>query len=202
MRETIEIEDFIEDFDQPTYRGMRVKDGFNLAYAVMPETFADFVDLVVPELQRRGRYKRDYAPGTLREKLFGQGRRRARAPPIVGPGECGSYRHNRPANAPGSTGVRTRNPSRHLHSSCYDRLGGQCLFWDTPPADVPAPEHRDRPVAPAAASRPNVARGTIPLLRVSAASPMIALKPAVGCVSGSAARLSSVTPSAPNARRK
>src|SRR5437660_12384733 len=29
-------------------------DGFNLAYAVMPETFADFVDLVVPELQRRG----------------------------------------------------------------------------------------------------------------------------------------------------
>src|SRR5438105_13053518 len=39
-------------------------DGFNLAYAVMPETFADFVDLVVPELQKRGRYKRDYAPGT------------------------------------------------------------------------------------------------------------------------------------------
>ena len=35
----------------------------------MPETFADFVDLVVPELQRRGRYKRDYAPGTLREKF-------------------------------------------------------------------------------------------------------------------------------------
>jgi alkanesulfonate monooxygenase SsuD/methylene tetrahydromethanopterin reductase-like flavin-dependent oxidoreductase (luciferase family) len=26
-------------------------EGFNLAYAVMPETFADFVDLVVPELQ-------------------------------------------------------------------------------------------------------------------------------------------------------
>jgi alkanesulfonate monooxygenase len=34
------------------------------------------VDLVVPELQRRGRYKRDYAPGTLREKLYGQGRAR------------------------------------------------------------------------------------------------------------------------------
>jgi hypothetical protein len=27
-------------------------DGFNLAYAVMPETFVDFVDLVVPELQK------------------------------------------------------------------------------------------------------------------------------------------------------
>jgi FMN-dependent oxidoreductase (nitrilotriacetate monooxygenase family) len=51
-------------------------DGFNLAYAVMPETFADFVDLVVPELQRRGRYKRDYAPGTLREKFYGRGRAR------------------------------------------------------------------------------------------------------------------------------
>jgi alkanesulfonate monooxygenase SsuD/methylene tetrahydromethanopterin reductase-like flavin-dependent oxidoreductase (luciferase family) len=51
-------------------------DGFNLAYAVTPETFADFVDLVVPELQRRGRYKLDYAPGTLREKLYGPGRNR------------------------------------------------------------------------------------------------------------------------------
>jgi FMN-dependent oxidoreductase (nitrilotriacetate monooxygenase family) len=54
-------------------------DGFNLAYAVTPETFADFVDLVVPELQRRGRYKLDYAPGTLREKLYGEGRRRLAA---------------------------------------------------------------------------------------------------------------------------
>ena len=49
-------------------------DGFNLAYAVSPETFADVVDLVVPELQRRGRFKRDYAPGTLRDKLFGHPR--------------------------------------------------------------------------------------------------------------------------------
>src|SRR5205807_326132 len=32
-------------------------DGFNLAYAVTPESFEDFVDLVVPELQRRGLYK-------------------------------------------------------------------------------------------------------------------------------------------------
>src|SRR5689334_2472685 len=48
-------------------------DGFNLAYAMMPESFAEFVDLVVPELQKRGRYKRDYAPGTLSEKLYGQG---------------------------------------------------------------------------------------------------------------------------------
>ncbi|MGH7052871.1 MAG: LLM class flavin-dependent oxidoreductase [Stellaceae bacterium] len=51
-------------------------DGFNLAYAVTPESFANFVDLIVPELQRRGRYKRDYAAGTLREKLYGAGRAR------------------------------------------------------------------------------------------------------------------------------
>ena len=54
-------------------------DGFNLAYAVTPETFADFVDLIVPELQRRGRYKLDYAPGTLREKFYGPGRARLSA---------------------------------------------------------------------------------------------------------------------------
>jgi alkanesulfonate monooxygenase len=43
-------------------------DGFNLAYAVMPETYEAIVDLVVPELQARGIYKTAYAPGTLREK--------------------------------------------------------------------------------------------------------------------------------------
>jgi FMN-dependent oxidoreductase (nitrilotriacetate monooxygenase family) len=49
-------------------------DGFNLAFVVRPETFADVVDLVVPELQRRGRYKKGYVSGTLREKLFGAAR--------------------------------------------------------------------------------------------------------------------------------
>ena len=51
-------------------------DGFNLAYAVTPESFSDFVELIVPELQRRGVYKREYRPGTLREKLYGPGRAR------------------------------------------------------------------------------------------------------------------------------
>ncbi len=51
-------------------------DGFNLAYAVTHETFADIADLVVPILQERGVFKRDYAPGTLREKLYGPGRAR------------------------------------------------------------------------------------------------------------------------------
>ena len=51
-------------------------DGFNLAYAVTPETFADIADHVVPLLQERGAYKRDYTPGTFREKLYGPGRAR------------------------------------------------------------------------------------------------------------------------------
>ena len=50
-------------------------DGFNLAYALTPGTFADIADFVVPELQARGAYKHDYAPGTFREKLFGRGPR-------------------------------------------------------------------------------------------------------------------------------
>jgi hypothetical protein len=61
-------------------------DGFNLAYAVTPETFADIVDLVVPELQRRGVYKLDYMPGSLREKLFGPGQARFAVKPSGGTG--------------------------------------------------------------------------------------------------------------------
>jgi long-chain alkane monooxygenase len=48
-------------------------DGFNLAYAVTPETFEDVVNHLVPELQKRGAYPKAYRPGVLREKLFGNG---------------------------------------------------------------------------------------------------------------------------------
>ena len=50
-------------------------DGFNLAYAVTPGTFTDFVDLVVPELRARGRVPLDYESATLRENLGGPGPR-------------------------------------------------------------------------------------------------------------------------------
>ena len=46
-------------------------DGFNLSSGFRFRTMEDFVDMVVPELQRRGAFKCDYAPGTLREKLRG-----------------------------------------------------------------------------------------------------------------------------------
>jgi long-chain alkane monooxygenase len=55
-------------------------DGFNLAFVVRPETFTDVVDLVVPELQRRRRYKTAYTKGTLREKLVGKARLGAEHP--------------------------------------------------------------------------------------------------------------------------
>ncbi|KAH8655501.1 xenobiotic compound monooxygenase, DszA family [Xylariales sp. PMI_506] len=46
-------------------------DGFNLYYHCNPETVEDYVELLIPELQRRGVYQTEYpAPGgTLRENL-------------------------------------------------------------------------------------------------------------------------------------
>ena len=58
------LEEWVEETDV---------DGFNLAYALTHDSFNDFVDLVVPELQKRDRYKKEYRPGTLREKLFRNG---------------------------------------------------------------------------------------------------------------------------------
>lgn len=50
-------------------------DGFNLVYAFWPESFEDFVNLVVPDLQKRGRYREAYESGTMRDKLWGNGPR-------------------------------------------------------------------------------------------------------------------------------
>jgi alkanesulfonate monooxygenase SsuD/methylene tetrahydromethanopterin reductase-like flavin-dependent oxidoreductase (luciferase family) len=45
-------------------------DGFMLLATYTPGCFEEFVDLVVPEMQRRGRYRRAYAGTTLRENLL------------------------------------------------------------------------------------------------------------------------------------
>lgn len=58
-------------------------DGFNLAYAVTHETFRDVVELLVPELQKRGVFKQEYREGTLRENCSAAARvwpRLTRAP--------------------------------------------------------------------------------------------------------------------------
>lgn len=44
-------------------------DGFMISSAVSPGAFDEFVDQVVPELQRRGLFRRDYAGTTLRDHL-------------------------------------------------------------------------------------------------------------------------------------
>lgn len=44
-------------------------DGFNIMFPYLPEGLDDFVDKVVPELQRRGIFRREYEGWTLRENL-------------------------------------------------------------------------------------------------------------------------------------
>jgi N-acetyl-S-(2-succino)cysteine monooxygenase len=58
-------------------------DGFNILPPYFPGAFADFVDLVVPELQCRGLFRRDYQGTTLRDH-FGL----ARVPPPIAPREA------------------------------------------------------------------------------------------------------------------
>ncbi|MEW1961555.1 LLM class flavin-dependent oxidoreductase [Microbacterium sp. NPDC077644] len=65
-----EVADFLQEWVEETD-----VDGFNLAYAITPGTFEDVVEFIVPELQRRGVYQTEYAPGTLRNKLHGRGDR-------------------------------------------------------------------------------------------------------------------------------
>jgi FMN-dependent oxidoreductase (nitrilotriacetate monooxygenase family) len=44
-------------------------DGFNIMFPYVPEGLDDFVDRVVPELQRRGIFRKEYQGKTLRENL-------------------------------------------------------------------------------------------------------------------------------------
>ncbi|MBB2941330.1 FMN-dependent oxidoreductase (nitrilotriacetate monooxygenase family) [Actinoplanes lutulentus] len=53
-------------------------DGFNIADPVPPVTFRDFVELAVPELQRRGLTRTEYEGTTLRESFYGAGETRVR----------------------------------------------------------------------------------------------------------------------------
>ncbi len=48
-------------------------DGFNVLPNVQPGGFDDLVDLVIPELQRRGRFRTAYEGKTLRERFSGPG---------------------------------------------------------------------------------------------------------------------------------
>jgi alkanesulfonate monooxygenase len=47
----------------------RACDGFNVMFPYLPGGLDEFVDQVVPELQRRGLFRRDYEGATLREHM-------------------------------------------------------------------------------------------------------------------------------------
>jgi alkanesulfonate monooxygenase len=47
----------------------KAADGFNLLPPHVPAALDDFVDMVVPELQRRGLFRTEYEGATLRENL-------------------------------------------------------------------------------------------------------------------------------------
>jgi len=51
-------------------------DGFNMIPCTQPGSATDLVDMVIPELQRRGRFKTEYAGATLREHFVGPGHAR------------------------------------------------------------------------------------------------------------------------------
>jgi N-acetyl-S-(2-succino)cysteine monooxygenase len=58
----------IADTLEEWFAGMAA-DGFNILPPYFPGAFDDFVDLVVPELQRRGLFRHDYQGTTLRDHL-------------------------------------------------------------------------------------------------------------------------------------
>jgi long-chain alkane monooxygenase len=52
-------------------------DGINLVQYLSFDTARDFIELIIPELRRRGRFRESYRDGeTLRERLFGTGQSR------------------------------------------------------------------------------------------------------------------------------
>ncbi|CAK6500234.1 Nitrilotriacetate monooxygenase component A (plasmid) [Pantoea sp. Nvir] len=60
-------EDIADDFQLWLEQGGA--DGFNIMPAIMPDQLDRFVELVIPELRRRGLFSTDYAYATLRENL-------------------------------------------------------------------------------------------------------------------------------------
>lgn len=53
-------------------------DGFNIGYVITPGSFEDLVELLVPELRKRGRYAPKGESGTMRERVYGKGQSKLR----------------------------------------------------------------------------------------------------------------------------
>ncbi|QDS69287.1 hypothetical protein FKW77_002556 [Venturia effusa] len=89
-----EVADFFEEW----WRGGGL-DGFNVNYVANPGSFEDVVELLIPELQRRGIYWDDYPVpgGTARENLYGKEGEKLLAPEHPG----AKFRWNAPASSNG-----------------------------------------------------------------------------------------------------
>lgn len=53
-------------------------DGFNIGYVTTPGSFEDVVNLLVPELRKRGIYSEENGGLTAREKIYGKGQSKLR----------------------------------------------------------------------------------------------------------------------------
>ncbi len=74
------VKDIADDLEEWYSTG--AADGFNIMPPLFPASLIEFVELVVPELQRRGLFRREYEGATLRENLglpFPANRHAARA---------------------------------------------------------------------------------------------------------------------------
>lgn len=72
-------------------------DGFNIGYVTTPGTFEDVVDLLIPELRKRGSYPESAPEGlTAREKVYGAGQKHLRGDHIGAGYNYDVYREDRP----------------------------------------------------------------------------------------------------------
>ncbi|GAB7353445.1 hypothetical protein MBLNU459_g3909t1 [Dothideomycetes sp. NU459] len=77
-------------------------DGFNLGYVTTPGTFEDVVELLIPELRRRGVYPEKAEDGlTAREKVYGKGQSGLRADHVGSSYKYDVYKEELPYTAPG-----------------------------------------------------------------------------------------------------
>ena len=63
-RDPVQVADMMEEWVT-----MKACDGFNIMPPVFPGSLVEFVDLVIPELQRRGLFRTRYEGTTLRANL-------------------------------------------------------------------------------------------------------------------------------------
>jgi hypothetical protein len=101
-------------------------DEFNLAYAITPGSFVDFIEGVVPVLQQRRLMQAGYEEGMLRDKLFRKGHARLRE---LHPAAHPRQRWGAPVNVP-------LEDSRHADGShsfpvAKSPLGVPCHLFQT-----------------------------------------------------------------------